>query len=326
MPFLLLVPPQLNREVEIGVTAVSTASKSAFLFPGQGAHCVNMLDGLTDCPAFADRYALVVERLGVDPLTFADDLALINSNKVSSLLTVLASSLSLDVLRAQNIQPSFVAGYSVGQWTALYAAGCLDFASLVDVVYARATFMDECFADRRGGMVAVIGLPLQVVEDICNEVRDSGSFLTISNFNCVGQYSLAGDVDAVERAIAKLEGLSAKKVQRLPVAGAWHCDLLAKASEEFQQFLQAVPLELPSVPVCDNVTGEVLPDDQARLKSMLARQISVPVQWEKCIQHLCTSGCTEFIEVGFGNVLTKFGFFINRKVAHKSFYAGANGG
>ncbi|MBY0546073.1 MAG: ACP S-malonyltransferase [Candidatus Obscuribacterales bacterium] len=308
------------------MTAGSTASKAAFLFPGQGAHCVNMLDGLTDCPAFADRYALLVKRLGVDPLTSGDDLALINSNKVSSLLTVLASSLSLDLLREQNIQPSFVAGYSVGQWTALYAAGCLDFASLVDVVYTRATFMDECFADRSGGMVAVIGLPLQVVEGICSEVRESGSFLTVSNFNCVGQYSLAGDAAAVDLAIAKLEGLSAKKVQRLPVAGAWHCDLLAKASERFEHYLQSVPLVSPSVPVCDNVTGEELPADQALLKSMLARQISVPVQWEKCIQHLCTSGCTEFIEVGFGNVLTKFGFFINRKVAHKSFYTGGDGG
>lgn len=306
--------------------AVTTASKSAFLFPGQGAHCVNMLDGLKDAPAFADRYGQVVTRLGVDPLRSPDDLALINSNKVSSLLTVLASSLSLDVLRAQNIQPAYVAGYSVGQWTAMYAAGCLSFQTLVDVVYARASFMDECFVNRRGGMVAVIGLPLQVVEDICKDVRESGAFLTVSNFNCVGQYSLAGEMEALERAMAKLEGLNAKKVQKLPVSGAWHCDLLSEASERFLQYLQSIDLSPPLVPVCDNVSGEALPSDPVALKRELARQVSVPVQWEKCIQHLCTSGCTEFIEVGYGNVLTKFGFFINRKVTHKAFYFESSGG
>lgn len=306
------------------MTAVSTASKVAFLFPGQGAHSHSMLDGLRGAPRFRERYQLVVDALGIDPLTSADDLDLINSNKVSSLLTVLASSLSLDLLQAQGITPGYVAGYSVGQWTALYAASCLSFERLIEVVHARATFMDECFANRSGAMLAVIGLPLDTVQSVCEELGRE-HFITISNVNCVGQYSLAGDDVAIEKASQRLETFSPKKLQKLPVAGAWHCALLKEASRKFNQFLETVQLAPQAVPVCDNVTGEFLPQDPVLLKKTLAEQISYPVQWEKCMQQLCLTGCNEFIEVGFGNVLTKFGFFINRKVAHKSFYTGSGG-
>lgn len=285
-----------------------------------------MLEGLTNCPDYGERLQLVVNRLGVDPLTRRDDFDFINSNKVSSMLTVLASSLSLDLVRQQGLEPAWTAGYSVGQWTALYAADCITFSELVDIVFARATFMDECFSQRTGAMLAVIGLPLDVVQDVCVEIQGEGLFLTVSNYNCVGQYSLAGDVEAIEKAANKFEKMAIKKVQRLPVAGAWHCRLLAGAEHKFLEFLQAREIDLPRIPVCDNVSGDFLSCDPHELKLRLAGQIASPVQWEKCIHSLCRAGCTELVEIGFGNVLTKFGFFINRKVAHKAFYSGSSGG
>lgn len=306
----------------------SNNSTTAFLFPGQGAHCPQMLDGLSQCPAYTERLALISNLLGVNPLTKRDDLEFINSNKVSSLLTTLASSLSLDLVRQQGIEPRCTAGYSVGQWTALYAAGSISFAELADIVHARASFMDECFSDRQGAMLAVIGLPLDTVESVCRDVQSrlSGAFLTVSNFNCVGQYSLAGDIDAIEAARAQFESMATKKVQKLPVAGAWHCELLHYAETKFLDYLCSREMTPPAIPVCDNVTGTFLPAAPERLRVQLARQIASPVQWEGCIKTMLTAGCTELVEIGFGNVLTKFGFFISRKVAHKAFYAATNGG
>lgn len=295
-----------------------------FLFPGQGAHCESMLDGLADHPNFETRYRIVSERLGQEPLSRRNEPDFINSNKVSSLLTVLASSISLDIARAAGIDPYCAAGYSVGQWTALYAAGVVCFEDLVEIVWTRASFMDQCFENKRGAMLAVIGLPLKTVEEICSQFVASGDFLAVSNVNCVGQYSLAGSESAVHAATAVLEGYMPKKLARLPVAGAWHCQLLAEASREFESYLSGISLKPWTIPVCDNVTGEFLPADERRLKTSLARQVSSPVLWEKCINTMAAHGCTELMELGFGNVLTKFGFFINRKVTHSSFYTSKN--
>jgi len=295
------------------------ARRTALLFPGQGAHALTMLDGLTACPSFGERHACIVERLQVDPLRRPDAAELINTNPVSSLFTVLASSLSLDLLRAQGTRPTALAGYSVGQWTALYAAGVVSFEQLVDIVHTRAAFMDECFAERSGAMLAVIGLSLPAVEQVCQELQADGWFLAVSNHNCVGQYSLSGELAAVERAIPLLAAMQPKKIQRLPVAGAWHCALLAEAERRFLAFLEELPLGRPSLPVCDNVSGGFLPEDGREMKRRLARQVASPVQWEQCMQTLLRAGCDEFIETGFGKVLTSFGFFINRKVLHRSF-------
>ena len=296
------------------------ARQTALLFPGQGAHSLTMLDGLRGCPSFGERHACIVERLGVDPLRRPDAAELINTNQVSSLFTVLASSLSLDLLRAQGTHAAALAGYSVGQWTALYAADAVSFKQLVDIVHARASFMDECFAGRPGAMLAVIGLSLPAVEEVCQRLRSEGWFLAVSNHNCVGQLSLSGDLAAVELAIPRLTAMQPKKIQRLPVAGAWHCALLGEAESRFLAFLEDLPLGRPSLPVCDNVSGGFLPDDGHAMKRQLARQMTAPVQWEQCMQTLLRAGCNEFIETGFGKVLTSFGFFINRRVLHRSFY------
>jgi [acyl-carrier-protein] S-malonyltransferase len=299
---------------------VRDARQTALLFPGQGAHALTMLDGLRDCPSFGERHAYIVARLGFDPLRRPDAARLIDTNQVSSLFTVLASSLSLDLLRAQGTCPTALAGYSVGQWTALYAAGVVSFEQLVDIVHARASFMDECFAGRQGAMLAVIGLSLPAVEEVCQGLQSAGWFLAVSNHNCIGQLSLSGDLAAVELAIPRLAAMQPKKIQRLPVAGAWHCALLAEAERRFLAFLEDLPLGRPSLPVCDNVSGGFLPEDGQQMKRQLARQVAAPVQWEQCMQTLLRAGCNEFIETGFGKVLTSFGFFINRKVLHRSFH------
>ncbi len=296
----------------------------ALLFPGQGAHDPKMLDGVRGLPEFAARYALVCEALGESPLeSIAADPTYLNQNRVTALLTLLASSLSLDLFHERTGgRADFVAGYSVGQWTALYASGALPFERLVAVVAKRSALMDECFAEIAGAMLAVIGLKADALEDLTARLRADGRQVWVSNYNCVGQYTLAGTADAIAAAEAAVAELKPRKAARVPVSGAWHSPLLAAANAGFHAYLGSVPLEPARVPVVDNVTGEWLPDDRAGLDLRLAQHLDHPVLWETGIKTLLARGARRFVEIGYGNVLTKFDFFIDRSVEHQAFYVG----
>lgn len=295
----------------------------ALLFPGQGAHDVKMLDRVRDLPAFAARYQLVCDALGSAPL---DEIAAghadyLNQNRVTALLTLLVSSLSLDVYREKTGRNAdFVSGYSVGQWTALYAAGVLPFEQLVQVVAKRSQLMDACFADVPGAMLAVIGLKAEVLENLCDGLRAKSHRVWVSNYNCVGQYTLAGTGEAIAHAESALVDLKPKKVARVPVSGAWHTPLLAAAHAGFKSHLAGVTLGATTVPVVDNVTGGWLPAERPALDEQLARHLDHPVLWEQGIKALLAKGAKRFVEIGYGNVLTKFGFFIDRSVEHQAFY------
>jgi [acyl-carrier-protein] S-malonyltransferase len=295
----------------------------ALVFPGQGAHDVKMLDGVRALPGFAERYARVCDALGSAPLDeiAAGNAAYLNQNRVTALLTLLVSSLSLDAFREKTGgQADFVSGYSVGQWTALYAAGALPFDRLVEVVATRSALMDECFVDVAGAMLAVIGLKAEVLENLCDGLRAKSHRVWVSNYNCVGQYTLAGAADAIEAAERALADLKPRKVARVPVSGAWHTPLLAAAHAGFATYVAGVPLAPPDVPVVDNVSGGWLPTERADLDRQLARHLDHPVLWEQGIKTLLAAGARRVVEIGYGNVLTKFGFFIDRSVEHQAFY------
>jgi [acyl-carrier-protein] S-malonyltransferase len=295
----------------------------ALLFPGQGAHDVKMLDGVRGLPAFRERYELVASTLGSSPLDeiATGNAAYLNQNRVTALLTLLVSSLSLDLYQEKTgSRADLVAGYSVGQWTALYAAGALSFDELVAVVARRSALMDECFVDTPGAMLAVIGLRSEALEELCARLRDDSHPVWVSNYNCVGQYTLAGTATAIAAAEAAVAELKPRKAARVPVSGAWHSPLLEAAHAHFKAYLADVPLAPARVPVIDNVTGDVLPSDRPPLDTQLARHLDHPVLWEKGIKTLLERGARRFVEIGYGNVLTKFGFFIDRSVEHQAFY------
>lgn len=300
----------------------SAGEPLALLFPGQGAHDVKMLEGVRDLPGFAARYALVADALGGSPL---DEIAAghaeyLNQNRVTALLTLLASSLSLDLFHDKTGgRADFVSGYSVGQWTALYAAGALSFEQLVAVVAKRSQLMDQCFAGIPGAMLAVIGLKAEVLENLCDGLRAKSQRIWVSNYNCVGQYTLAGTGEAIAHAEAALAELKPRKVARVPVSGAWHTPLLAAAHAEFRAYLAGIALTPTTVPVVDNVTGGWLPAERPAFDLQLARHLDHPVLWEQGVRTLLAAGARRFVEIGYGNVLTKFGFFIDRSVEHQAF-------
>ncbi|WP_186121617.1 ACP S-malonyltransferase [Burkholderia gladioli] len=296
---------------------------TALLFPGQGAQEASMCEGVAAMPAFASRYRFVCDAAGTDIL---DAVArhgerVLHRNLFSSLLTVLVASLSLDAFRAREAAaPEAVAGYSVGQWTALYAAGVVDFEQLVGLIVERARAMDACFEETAGGMSAVIGVREEALERELASLRESGHAVFISNINCVGQYSIAGTLDALDRAEQRISGLRPKKLVRLPVSGAWHCPLLAEAEQRFAAVLARVRLASPRLPVADNVTGGWLPEAPDALRATLAAHLTRPVRWRDCVRTLIAAGSTRLVEVGFGKQLSRFGIFIDRQVEFSTTY------
>lgn len=299
--------------------------KTALIFPGQGPHGLAMLSVVKRSLFFQSRYELVCEHLKDDPFIRVQkgDLDYLNQNKVSSLLTVLVSSVYLDLYRAmeENQKRSFLfAGYSVGQWTALYAAQAISFETLLAVVKKRAELMDACFErSNEYGMLAMIGIPESVITDLCILYQRKNEPLFTAAFNCPGQYSLSGSLKVLERVSQELRSLNPKKVCALPVSGAWHCPLLSPAEKIFRGYLESIPITIPNSSVLDNVTGEFLPSEAFSLKEQLSKQITSPVRWEKCVRTLAQNGIHQFVEIGFGNMLTKFGFFIDRQYSHQKF-------
>jgi len=320
----MTVPLQIaSSNVATGQPVLPRSQQIALLFPGQGAQSPRMIEGVRELPEFGKRYEIICDHTGIDVVReiASGNEPLLNVNVVSSLLTVLVSSLSLDVLRdREGVQPAFLAGYSVGQWSAMYAAEMISFEQLVVVLVERARLMDACVVREPGAMCAVIGIPEAGLTTIVEQLRLESHRIFISNYNCPGQYSIAGTVGAIALAEERISALRPKKLLRLAVSGAWHCPILQDAEKLFMKVLEEVDLQSPTCPVVDNVTGGWLPTDRARLRTHLARHLSHPVYWERGMQHLLANGCTEFIEVGFGNNLTKFGFFIDRDHGWRTYY------
>jgi [acyl-carrier-protein] S-malonyltransferase len=293
---------------------------TAFLFPGQGAHHPGMLEPFRHAPGFAAYYDRVCSLLGRDPLSEARaNPALVNRNADSSLLTVLASVVCLALVRttAPGCRAVATAGYSVGQWTALYAAGALSVDDLFLIVYRRARLMDACVAATEpSGMLAVIGIEASILMEICEEARRLGGLLEITNENAPRQFTLGGTEKSLQWAEARLAAMRPKRLRRVPVAAAWHSTLLRAAVPSLAEFLNGRANGRPEIPVIDNTTGGWLPEDDAARRTALARQVASPVLWRQGIETLAAFGVRNLIEIGSGDVLTKYGFFIDRSLCH----------
>ena len=281
-----------------------------------------MLAGVRHAAAYAERYALVCQALGVEvEQTLATEgEAWLNRNEVSSLLTVLVSSLSYDYWLAQHPPPTWLAGYSVGQWTALYAAGVVDFATLVTLVKRRADLMNAGTLHSPGSMVGVIGLAETVLTVTVEQLQAEGYQVFLSTDNGLGHYSLAVATAALSPTLAALQAHAPRTLLLLPVAGPWHSPLLADAEAPLAACVEELVTTLPHTPVIDNVTGALLPADLPALRRQLVRQLTAPVRWRQGVQHLIRLGCSQFVELGYGTLLTKFGFFIDRRRHHVAFY------
>ncbi len=279
----------------------------ALIFPGQGSQYVGMGQDLYSSSATArEVFTEANEILGFDlaKMCFAgpaEDLK-ITSYTQPAILTV--SIACWRVLRERGIIPSVVAGHSLGEYSALVAAEALSFADALLLVQKRGRFMQEC-APANGGMTAILGLARELVEKACQEASPLG-IAEVANYNCPGQVVIAGESEALAKAMDLARLLGAKRIIPLQVSGPFHTSLMTEAGRKLAVELERVALKKPVYPVISNVTAEVV-ESPAEIKTLLVKQISSPVRWEESMIRLAAMNTGVFIEIGPGQVLTGLG-------------------
>lgn len=290
----------------------------AFVFPGQGSQYPGMARDLTMCPEYARRYTLEAEQatgLDITGLMSSADTATIADPQIAQLLVFVSSSAMLAQLRENGVAPDLVAGHSLGEYTALMAAGCLEWSTAVRLVAERGAAMSAEARKQPGTMGAVVGLPASAVQDLCRDVTASHGTVVLANLNSARQVVVSGIPAAVDAVLAGARAAGAVRARRLPVGGAYHSALMADAEQVLAWRIAEAPLRHPKVPFVSSVTGDVV-DDIAAYRSQLRRQVTRPVHWHATVDTLAALGARYFVEVGPGRVLSGLGREIVRGGDH----------
>jgi [acyl-carrier-protein] S-malonyltransferase len=287
------------------------AQPVAFVFPGQGSQYVGMGKALCDASETARgvfRRADEILGFALSKLCFEGPESDLNDtiNAQPAILTVSVACLSALRERWQAmgrvIAPRYVAGHSLGEFTALVAADVIDFDTALSLVRERGRLMKENGTDRPGGMLAVLGLEREAVESVVTQAASAG-VITLANANSPGQLVLSGEAAALDRASELARAAGAARVVRLPITIASHSPLMARAASQFAEIVARLPLRQPRIPVVANITGQILTsaDD---IRKELADHILKPVQWTASVLEMVTRGSAEFLEIGPGQVLS----------------------
>jgi [acyl-carrier-protein] S-malonyltransferase len=276
----------------------------AFIFPGQGSQKVGMGRSLAD--AFAEARAAFDEAEaalpGLTKVIFEgpDAELVLTENAQPGILTM--SVAAQRVLAAHGIEPAFVAGHSLGEYSANVAAGTMRFGDAVRIVRRRGQYMQEAVPVGAGSMAAILGLDAEAVASACEDAAQ-GEVVSPANINGAGQVVIAGATGAVQRAGERAKALGAKRVIPLAVSAPFHCALLKPAEERLAPELRALAVQNPRVPVVANVDAEPKRDAASAIDA-LVRQVSAPVRWEQVVRRLASEGVTNYVEVGPGTVLS----------------------
>jgi len=289
--------------------------KVAFIFPGQASQYSGMGKELAEkYPASRAIFDEADKALGfsISKICFegAEEELKLTENTQPAILTV--SVAALWALSEKRIGADFVAGHSLGEYSALVAAGSLNFADAVRLVHIRGKYMQEAVPAGQGAMAAILGLSPAVVADACKRAAEGG-VCSAANLNSPEQTVISGDAAAVKRAVEIASQLGAKRAVMLPVSAPFHSALMLPAQEKLEKDLRATTFAAPHVPVVTNVDADTIETgDEAR--DALIRQVSMPVRWEESMRLLLDEGVTTFIEVGPGRVLTGLMRQIERSV------------
>lgn len=290
-------------------------SKLAFVFPGQGAQKVGMGKDFYDNYDVAKKmFKEADEALGYSIMKMCfegpeEDLKL-TANTQPAILTI--SCIANEVLKENGIQPEITGGHSLGEYSALVAAGVLNFQDAVALVHKRGSYMQEAVPVGEGGMAAIIGVDRDKIVEVCQQVSAESPVQAV-NFNCPGQIVIAGATKGVELAVEELKAAGAKKAVILPVSAPFHSTLMKPAAEKLAVELDKVTISDAKIPVVANVSAEILTKAED-IKASLVAQAASPVLWEDCVARMKEFGADVLLEAGPGKTLCGFNRRIDKTI------------
>ena len=292
----------------------------AFIFPGQGAQKVGMGRALAEaypvCRAtFDEADGALGEPLSRVIFDGPEEQLTLTENTQPAILAV--STAAFRLLSSRGFAPAFVAGHSLGEYSANVAAGTFAFGDALKLVRRRGQYMQEAVPAGVGAMAAILGLDADRVAQACEEAA-GGEVVSAANLNGAGQIVIAGARDAVARAGERARVLGAKRVIALAVSAPFHCALMKPAEERLEPELRALRVDAPHVPIVANVDAELKRDASSAIEA-LVRQVSSPVRWEAVVRRLASEGVTTYVEVGPGTVLSGLVRKIHREATVVSF-------
>ena len=278
--------------------------KHAYVFPGQGAQFVGMGKDLYDNnPLAKELFEKANDILGfrITDIMFSGTDEELKQTKVTQPAVFLHSVISA-LCMGEDVAPDMVAGHSLGEFSALVAAGALNFEDGLKLVYARAMAMQKACEAAPSTMAAIVGLDDATIENVCTEINTENNVVVPANYNCPGQLVISGNVEAVKAACEKLKEAGAKRALLLPVGGAFHSPLMQPAKDELQAAIEATTFNTPKCAVYQNVDAQAHTDAE-EIKANLIAQLTASVRWTQEVQNMIAAGATDFTECGPGKVL-----------------------
>lgn len=276
----------------------------AFVFPGQGAQFVGMGKDLYDSnPLAKELFEKANDILGyrITDIMFNGTDEELKQTKVTQPAVFLHSVIKALCL-GDEFTPAMVAGHSLGEFSALTAAGALSFEDGLKLVYARAMAMQKACEAAPSTMAAIVGLPDEKIEEICAGINKEGHVIVPANYNCPGQLVISGNIEAVNEACEQLKAAGAKRALPLKVGGAFHSPLMQPAKDELQAAIEKTVINAPKCPVYQNVDGKAHTEPED-IKSNLIAQLTSSVRWTSCVQNMIADGADDFTECGPGKAL-----------------------